>query len=104
MALLRAVAFGWQQEALTRNAEAIRKEGSQLYERLAIFAQHLAKVGKHLDGSVEAYNKAVGSYNSRLLPSAQRFKQMGIDGKKDAGLLEPVDEHTRSPLLEGSSQ
>ncbi len=100
VALLRAVAFGWQQEALAQNAEAIRKEGSQLYERLTIFAQHLAKVGRQLNGSVEAYNKAVGSYNSRLLPSAQRFKQMGIDGKRDAALIEPVDEHARSPLLE----
>ena len=81
VALLRAVAFGWRQEALTENAEKIREVGEDLYQRLGTFADHLSKVGKSLDNSVNAYNKAVGSFDSRILPSARKFTELGIAAK-----------------------
>ncbi len=81
VALLRAVAFGWRQEALNENAEKIREVGEDLYQRLGTFAEHLSKVGKSLDSSVSAYNKAVGSFDSRILPAARKFAELGIAAK-----------------------
>jgi DNA recombination protein RmuC len=56
--------------------------GEELYQRLAIFTGHLQKIGKSLDNSVKAYNSAVGSFDSRVLPGAQKFTEMGISEKK----------------------
>jgi len=91
VALLRAIAYGWRQESLAENAEEIRTVGEELYERLCTFAGHLDKLGNTLGRSVEHYNKAVGSFDSRILPSARRFNEMGIRGKKDMPEPEPVE-------------
>jgi len=91
VALLRAVAYGWRQEALAENAEHIRTVGQDLYERLSTFAEHLDKLGSHLSRSVDSYNKAVGSFDSRVLPGARKFTEMGIQGKKDLPEPEPVE-------------
>jgi len=96
VALLRAVAYGWRQEALAENAEHIRTVGEELYERLSTFADHLGKVGTHLNRSVESYNKAVGSFDSRVLPGARKFTEMGIQGKKDLPEPEPVERLPRA--------
>ncbi len=82
VALLRAVAYGWRQESLAENAENIRKVGEDLYGRLGTFADHLGKMGKSLNSSVQHYNKAVASFDSRVLPSARKFNDMGIRAKK----------------------
>ena len=82
VALLRAIAYGWRQEQLAENAEKIREVGEELYHRLATFTGHLQKLGKNLDNSMKAYNSAVGSFDSRILPGAQKFKEMGISEKK----------------------
>jgi DNA recombination protein RmuC len=91
VALLRAIAYGWRQEALAENAEHIRTVGEELYERLSTFADHLGKLGSHLTRSVESYNKAVGSFDGRVLPGARKFREMGIRRKKDLPEPEPVD-------------
>ena len=91
VALLRAIAYGWRQEALAENAEQIRTVGEELYDRLSTFAGHLDKLGNTLGRSVEHYNKAVGSFDSRILPSARRFSEMGIRGKKEIPEPEPVE-------------
>lgn len=95
VALLRAVAYGWRQESLAENAEHIRQVGEEMYARLATFADHLGKVGKSLDNSVSAYNKAVGSFDSRILPSARKFGEMGISHKKPVAELDPVEHSAR---------
>ena len=68
--MLRAVAFGWRQLSVAENAEIIRELGEDLYHRLATFAEHLQKLGKHLDASVEQFNKATGSLDRQVLSGA----------------------------------
>jgi len=95
VALLRAVAFGWRQEVLAENADKIRDTGAKLYERLAAFSTHLHNIGSSLGNSVEHFNKAIGSFDSRVLPSAKRFTEMGISAKKAIKEIEPVEKKTR---------
>ena len=97
VALLRAVAFGWRQEQLAQNAEKIREVGEELYRRLLTFTGHLEKLGRSLDTSVKHYNKAVGSFDSRVLPGAQKFTEMGIEAAKKLEGLEQVETGPRTP-------
>ena len=95
VALLRAVAYGWRQETLAENAEAIRAVGQEMFARLTSFAEHLAKLGRSLDSSVDAYNKAVGSYDTRILPGARKFTEMGVAAKKAPSGLDQIERSTR---------
>jgi DNA recombination protein RmuC len=88
MALLRAVAYGWRQQQLTEHAEQAGRLGKDLYERMAILADHLNDIGQALGKSVVAYNKAVGSLESRVLPAARKFKDLGVCSDKDIALLQ----------------
>lgn len=94
--LLRAVAYGWRQEALTENAQAISELGKTLYERLGKLAVHFAELGRHLDKSVHQYNEAVGSLESRVLVTARRFKELGISSKAQLPDLSPLEKTTRA--------
>ncbi len=102
VALLRAVAYGWRQESLAENAERIRQVGEELYGRLGTFAEHLGKMGKSLNSSVQHYNKAVASFDSRVLPSARKFSDMGISAKKSIEPSEQIDASARDvvPVVE----
>ena len=73
-----AVAYGWRQEQLAENARKISDLGKQLYERLATVAGYLNAVGTHLGRTVGAYNQAVGSWESRVLPSTRRFQELRV--------------------------
>jgi len=94
--LLRAVAYGWRQEALAENAQAISEMGKSLYERLVNLAVHFAELGRHLDKSLNAYNEAVGSLESRVLPAARRFKELGISSKANVPELGPLEKKARA--------
>lgn len=83
VALLRAIGYGWRQERLAENAEHIKQTGEQLYQRLMTYTEHLNKLGKSLENSVKHYNNSVGSFDTRILPSARKFKEMGISTGKD---------------------
>lgn len=98
IALLRAVAYGWRQEQLAAHAEEAGKLGKDLYERMAVLAEHLNDVGHALGKSVSAYNRAVGSLETRILPAARRFKELGISSEKDIPVLEPAELLPRQSL------
>ncbi|MGH9428151.1 MAG: DNA recombination protein RmuC, partial [Terriglobia bacterium] len=77
-ALLKAIAYGWQQQQVAKNAAQIAEQGRTLYERLVNFVGYLTGIGKSLESSVTKYNEAIGSLEGRLLPAARRFREMGV--------------------------
>ncbi|MHC4103150.1 MAG: DNA recombination protein RmuC [Planctomycetota bacterium] len=82
VALLRAVAFGWQQEDLAANARQIARVGGELYGRLAKFVEHLEGVGKAINKAGGAYDDAVGSLEKRVLPSARELRELHATTEK----------------------
>ncbi len=76
VAMLRAIAYGWQQEAVAQNAREIADVGNELYERLARFAEHFENIGKGLDRANKSYNSAIGSLERMVLPSARRLREL----------------------------
>jgi len=96
IALLRAVAYGWQQETLAEDARAVAQAGQELHRRLETFAEHLQKLGSRLRGAVGAYNDAVGSFEHRVLPGARRLAEHGaVSAERELPALDPVDVTTR---------
>lgn len=103
LALLKAVYYGWRQEALADNARQVSELGAQLYERLAKLGEHWASVGKNLGQAVKAYNEATGSLESRVMVSARKFEELHVapEGKK-LPELNPVEQAPRAlQLVEG---
>jgi DNA recombination protein RmuC len=78
IALLRTVALGWQQETLAESAREVKNLGAELYDRLRVMTGHMQTLQRSLTSSVDAYNKAVGSFESRVLVSARRFPGLGV--------------------------
>ncbi|MBV2233971.1 MAG: DNA recombination protein RmuC [Sterolibacterium sp.] len=91
IALLRAVAYGWKQEALADNAREISVLGKELYERLAVLADHWGDVGKHLGNAVGAYNKSLASLESRVLVSARKFRDLKAAPDRELRELAALD-------------
>ncbi len=76
IALLKAIAYGWQQEAIAREAKEISALGKELYDRIGVVVGHFTKLGKSLDQSVGHYNKAISSVESRLMVTARKFEAL----------------------------
>lgn len=96
IALLRAIAYGWRQEQLTRSAAEISGLGRTLYRRLAGMGKHIQAVGKSLESATVAYNRAVGSLESRVLVSARRLEELGAGTSGvEIDTIEPIDERPR---------
>jgi len=96
IALLKAVAYGWRQEAIAAEARQISEAGRDLYDRIGTFAGHLQKVGSGLDRAARSYNDAVGSLESRVLVSARRLKELHATTGKDLERISHVDTPVRS--------
>lgn len=93
IALLKAIAYGWQQEAIAREAKQIAELGRELYERIGVVTGHFAKLGKSLDQSVGHYNKAISSVESRLLVTARKFEALdssNADALPETSVIEKV--------------
>jgi DNA recombination protein RmuC len=97
IALLMAVEHGWRQKQMEENAARISSLGRDLYERLATFVEHIAGIREGLDKAGTAYNRAVGSFNGRLLPSARRLRELGVSPDAELPALEPTDVELRPP-------
>lgn len=97
IALLKAVSYGWRQEALAKNAQEMAELGRELYERMGTLASHWQKVGKNLDQAVNAFNQSVGSLEGRVLPTARKFRELGAvrSDKDDLPTLTPLTTETR---------
>ena len=95
IALLRAISYGWRQETITREALQISGLGKELYTRVRVMAQHFVDMRKALDRTVYTFNRAVSSLESRVLPSARKFKELGAVGSEDIPQLESVDQQAR---------
>jgi len=98
IALIRAVAFGWRQEQIAKNAQEISDLGKQLYDRMRVLAEHVTNVGGGLQKANEAYNKAVASIETRVLPAARRFKELGAATGDEIPALSPVETTPRTLL------
>ena len=91
IALLKAAAYGWRQEDVSRNAQVIAELGRALYDRVAAFADNLDKVGRGLETASKAYNAAVGSFEGMLLPGARKLAELGARGAKELNTPSTVE-------------
>jgi DNA recombination protein RmuC len=103
IALLRSVAWGWQQQRMTENARRVAAEGRELHRRLATFHERMAELGRLLNRTVGGYNKAVGSLERRLTPAARRLGEMGL-AETDPEAPDDVSVRARSAAAETPSE
>lgn len=94
-ALLSAVAYGWRQEQITRNAEEIATLGKELHDRIVIWSRHFSDISSALGKAVDSYNRAVGSLESRVLPSVRKFRELGAVGGDGLPAVRQIDKTPR---------
>ncbi len=99
VSVLKGVAYGWRQERLAKNAEELRRIAGEFHERVRAFADFYADAGRHLSRAVEAYNRSVGSWDARLLPSLKRMRELGVGGSAEAAQPLLIDTTARQPEL-----
>lgn len=95
IALLKAVAYGWRQESMAKNAQEIADLGRDLHRRVGKLGEHWARVGTQLDRAVDAYNKSVGTLERQVLPQARKFRDLGVTGGDELPELVPVEKQVR---------
>jgi len=96
LALLKAAAAGWRQQQLAANAEEIQLLGRELYDRLATMVEHLEAVGRNIKQAAQSYDGFVGSLENKVLPSARRFKELGVASTKVVEAIDPLQLEIRA--------
>jgi DNA recombination protein RmuC len=95
--LLKTVAYSWQQEKISENAQKIQEAGVELYNRINTLIEHIGRVGDNLKTAVDNYNKAVGSIESRFIPQVKKLKELGAAQQdKEIAELNPLDRTVRN--------
>lgn len=103
ISVLRGIAYGWTQEQLAESAEEIRRVASELYERVELVHEHYAGTGRLLEKTVEAYNRSVGSWDSRLLPALRKMRELGVASGEEPEAPEQIDLLPRRPRAVGGA-
>jgi len=99
IAILKGVAYGWRQEKLAENAEEIRQLAAELFDRIVTLQTHFNEIGRSLGRSVDAFNRCVGSLESRLYPSLRRIRELGATTAEEPPAPERIDVVPRTPGL-----
>jgi DNA recombination protein RmuC len=97
ISVLKGIAYGWNQEQLAENAEEIRRVASEMYERLQSVEEHYSNTGRMLEKTVEAYNRSVGSWDSRLVPALRKMRELGVASGDEPRAPEQIDLLARRP-------
>jgi DNA recombination protein RmuC len=97
ISVLKGIAYGWNQEQLAENAEEIRRVASEMYERVQLVQEHYSDTGRLLEKTVEAYNRSVGSWDSRLVPSLRKMRELGVTNGEEPEAPEQIDLLARRP-------
>jgi len=97
ISVLKGIAYGWNQEQLAENAEEIRRVASEIYERVELVQEHYSDTGRLLEKTVEAYNRSVGSWDSRLVPSLRKMRELGVSNGQEPEAPEQIDLLARRP-------
>lgn len=98
--LLRTVELGWRQERIAAEAQEIASAAKDLHSRMGVFLGHLSKAGRQLDSAVKAYNSAVGSAESRVLPQLRRFQELGAASGEKLEAAKPIDQAVRQVVAD----
>jgi len=97
ISVLKGIAYGWNQEQLTENAVEIRRVASELYDRVQVVHDYYADTGRSLEKAVEAYNRSVGSWESRLVPALRKMRELGVSSGEEPQAPEQIDVIARRP-------
>jgi DNA recombination protein RmuC len=103
ISVLKGVSYDWRQHQLAESAEEIRRLAAELYERMLTVQEHYADTGRHLERAVQAYNRSVGSWENRLLPSLRRIRELGAAAGGEPAAMEQIDVAARDPKMLESS-
>jgi DNA recombination protein RmuC len=95
VALLKAVAYSWKQNDISKSAAEVSRLGRDLYDKISTFADHLGATGRSLSAAMKAFNSAVGSFEQGLVPGARKFAELGAKGSKELEAPLPVDVEVR---------
>jgi DNA recombination protein RmuC len=101
VALLKAAAYGWKQEAMSRGAAEVSELGRMLHDRISVFAEHMGATAKGLSAAVKHFNAAIGSFEQSLLPGARRFTELGAKGTKELVSPERIELEVRDTAKKG---